>query len=436
MNLNTLALAMHGRFHPDTMERGFSGATIDSRDAGAGSLFFALKGSRTDGHDFVPDVVAAGGTAVVSRGSEEPGVIVVEDVERALLDAAACRRGEMQSTVVAISGSTGKTTTRLLLTAALACRYSVYSTKGNLNNQLGLPLTILNAPEPDPDMIILEMGMNHAGELLLLGRLARPHHSLITNIGLAHLEFFNSREEIARAKAELIATTEPGGICVVPRREGILVNTAEARGLDCRFTGSGGDAWVREDRTGLVLEPWGLRPDLRLKGLHNAENACSALLMAAALSVDPSDAVRAMEQVDPASGRGRIVSAGGMTILDESYNANPDSVSACLEVLGKVEGDRGAVLGDMRELGESANELHSAILIKADSLGLRFIILTGPIFGSVSSEAVNTSVHSAADWKEALAILRELGRPGTTVLVKGSNSLRLEDLVRTIEEED
>jgi UDP-N-acetylmuramoyl-tripeptide--D-alanyl-D-alanine ligase len=159
------------------------------------------------------------------------------------------------------------------------------------------------------------------------------------------------------------------------------------------------------------------------------------MIMATALSVDPETAAGAMESVDPASGRGRTLEAGGMTILDESYNANPDSVTACLNVLEKIPGDRGAVLGDMRELGERAVALHSEILKKADSLGLRFLILTGPVFCSLSKEVENTDVYRAKDWKRALKLLRKYARMGTTVLVKGSNSLRLSDMVRAIEEE-
>lgn len=436
MNLRTVAEAMNGWIAPETEPGRVVRTVIDSRDSGKDCLFFALKGTHTDGHDYVDDVIAAGGTAVVSRGERKAGIILVKDVQQALQDAAGWRRRELGSTIIAISGSSGKTTTRLLLTAALGTSYTVYSTEGNLNNQLGLPVTLLNTPEPAPEIVVLEMGMNHPGELTLLGEISSPDHCLITNIGLAHLEFFSSRDEIAEAKAELIRTTGHGGICVIPTGERILESAARERGLDIRCIGVGGDAWVEPDNSSYIVGPWKVMLNLKFRGMHNAMNAASAMLMADALDVQMDDAAQAMGEVNPVSGRGRIVKTGNITILDESYNANPDSVTACLSVLETIQGDRGAVLGDMRELGGTAAELHRDILRKADALGLRFLILTGEVFNSVKSTIVDTEVHSADDWEEALDLLRRVVIPGTTVLVKGSNSVRLSELVRIMEEDN
>lgn len=434
MRLGDIALAVGGWVAPESADREVSYAIIDSRDSRRGCLFFALVGSSTDGHLYVDNVLENNGMAVVSRGKKREGIILVENVEKALLGAAEWRRGNIRSKVIAITGSSGKTTTRLFLTAALESHYSVYSTRGNLNNHLGMPLTILNAPEKDADIIVLELGMNHAGELLLLGEISSPTDCLVTNIGHAHMEFFNTIEDIARAKAELIRTTASGGMCVIPVDEEILKSTAHFAGLNVRYFGDGGDAWFEEEDNAYIIYPYKKKLRLQFEGRHNMMNAVSAVLMADALNVPPERAISAIAAVTPAKGRGRIVRVGGITILDESYNANPDSTSACLDVLEGIKGSRGAILGDMREMGKNALDFHKEILLKADGIGLDFIILTGELYDSVKNAAVRTRIFLASDWKEALGILRNIASSESTVLVKGSNSLQLSELVRSMEE--
>ncbi len=434
MRLGDIAVAVGGLVTPESADRIVTRSVIDSRDSSLDCLFFALSGRSVDGHQFVDNVLQDNGMAVVSRGNIREGVILVDSVEKALLDAAQWRRSSIGSRVIAITGSSGKTTTRLFLSAVLECRYSVYSTSGNLNNHLGMPLTILNVPDRDPDIIILEMGMNHAGELLLLGEVSSPTDCLITNIGHAHMEFFDTIDDIARAKAELIRSTAPGGMCVIPVDEEILKSAAHNRGLNIRYFGNGGDAWFEEKEGKYTIYPWKLELDLQFEGSHNLMNAVSAILMGDALNVQPDRAIEAIASATPAKGRGRIVRIGGITILDESYNANPDSTSACLEVLEGKKGNRGAVLGDMRELGEDAPGFHREILRKADGIGLNFIILTGELYESVKGTAVSTRIFMADDWRDALMILRDIAPSECTVLVKGSNSLQLSELVRSMEE--
>lgn len=435
MRLGDLAEAVGGWVSPVSALRSVSECVIDSRKAGEGSLFFALPGTRTDGHLFVRDVLERDGMAVVSEGDRGEGIVEVQDVQQALLDAAGWRRRTMNCSVVAITGSSGKTTTRRLLTAALKGKYAVHSASGNLNNHIGLPLVILNAPEEEPDVMVLEAGMNHSGELSILGAVARPTHCLVTNIGRAHMEFFDSLEDVARAKAELISATLPGGVCVIPTEQEILVEAAVDAGLSIGFFGPGGDVWTEMDREGrCTVMPWKLPLEMRLRGKHHCTNASAALLMARILGIPPDEAARSMSAVEPATGRGRRVKTGKFLILDESYNANPDSTLACLETLSSTPGKRVAVLGDMRELGENGPSFHREVLRKADSIGLELMILTGPIYASVSSEARKTPVLLAADWREALELfLREVSGE-CTVLVKGSNSLKLGELVRALEE--
>ncbi len=437
ITLGDVARAADGWVSPVSAPRTVTDCVIDSRKAGEGSLFFALKGTHSDGHDYVEDVLNRNGMAVISRGGDREGTVKVRSVEKAILDAAAWRRSTIGCRVVAVTGSSGKTTTRRLLTAALECRFGVYTTSGNLNNHIGLPLVILNAPEKDPDVMVLEMGMNHPGELLVLGDVARPTDCLITNIGRAHMEFFNSLDEVARAKSEMIAATAPGGYCVIPAGQEILKEAALQRNLRTGFFGAGGDAWIEIDDGGVcVLHPWMVPMKLSLRGRHNCVNAAAAALMASLLGVPPEASVAAMSPLPPSGGRGRIVRTGGLVIMDESYNANPDSTLACLDVLDRTSGRKAAVLGDMRELGEDGPEFHREVLRKADALGLELLILTGSIYGSVADEVRSTEVLLTPDWREALILLRERLRGRCTVLVKGSNSLRLGELVRSLEEGD
>ena len=433
MILREVAEAAEGRFHPEDSEVPVGMVVIDSREAGEGDLFFALKGSRTDGHEYVDQVLERGGYAVVSRGGERRGVVLVDDVEQALFQAAARRRKDIDSTVVGITGSSGKTTTRKMLAAVLRTSYSVYSTSGNLNNQLGLPLTILNSPEESPEMMVLELGMNHAGELLRLGGLAKPAHCLVTNIGRAHMEFFSDLKGVERAKAELIETTESGGVCVIPTGRKILRRIAMNRGLEILYTGKGRHAWPEFENGGWVLRPWNVPLKLQLSGRHNACNAASAVLMAVALGVAPETAASALSAVEPHRGRGRVLKLKGATVIDESYNANPDSTLACLAVLNEAPGPRGAVLGDMLELGEDAPRCHREVLEKADSMGLDFLILTGSLYRESGYAAENTRTFYADDWREALELFRETLRSPCTVLIKGSNSIGLGRMVRELE---
>ncbi len=432
--LGDVAAAAGGAVLPGSARRPVGKCVIDSRKAEAGDLFFALRGSRADGHDFVDRVLRKNGMAVVEKGGLRRDVVVVADVKKALSAAARWRRSAIPGRVVAVTGSNGKTTTRRLLAAALGTSGTVYETTGNFNNDLGMPLVILNAPDPPPDFMVLELGMNHAGELLELGSVADPTDSMVTGIGRAHMEFFESVEDIARAKAELLEVTRAGGRCVIPAGRPILLEAARRRGLTVKTFGDGGDAWLEIlDEGRCLLHPWGVEIHPRLRGRHNMRNALAAVTMAVLQGIAPAEAASAVESVPPEPGRGRVVKAGGLLILDESYNANPDSTMACLEVLGSVAGKKAAVLGDMLELGEDAPAYHGEVLEKADSMGLEFLVLVGGIYGSVADAVKNSEVFTAGDWKEALEILGRRAGPGTAVLVKGSRSMGLDRLVRSLE---
>ena len=417
---------------PPPEEYHFHQAVINSRDAGPSSLFFALSGRNADGHDFVADVLGAGGAAVVSRDGFTGAVLEVDSVEEALLEAGAWARDEIGYPVVGITGSRGKTTTRKMLSAALSTRFSTWQTKGNLNNHLGLPLTLLNTP-PDIEILVLEMGMNHPGELLRLGWVARPNLSLITNIGTAHIEHFGTREMIAEAKAEILNFTEEGGIAVIPQGEEILTLAAESRGLEIITHGPGGDCFLENGRA----MPWGLDLALGYSGEHNMHNAVAAIAAAQRLGVDPVEAAEAISELRPGAGRGDVFQLRGVTVIDESYNANLQSTVACLiSAVSAHDKPVIAVLGDMLELGERSLASHEEVLRKAEELGYGRLILVGHWFKEASESVTGIDVSFAEDWEAALGILRKTLEPGSTILVKGSNSMKLGRLVEELKKED
>jgi UDP-N-acetylmuramoyl-tripeptide--D-alanyl-D-alanine ligase len=403
----------------------FKRAVIDSRNAGPESLFFALPGNRTHGHGFVDDALALGAAAVVSRGGFTGPVLVVPDTAEALFKAGVWARSMFSCPVAAITGSSGKTTTRELLMLALGAVMRVDGTRGNLNNRLGLPLSLLNASK-DASALVLELGMNHSGELLSLGEAVSPDFTIITNVGTAHIEFFGSREGIAHAKAELLRTTKEGGTAVIPAGEPILRDAAKERNLVVLTTGPGGDARVENG----VLMPWGIRPRLSVPGAHNLENALSATLAAEHMGVDPESAVSAMEGYTGMPGRGRVLHRGGFTVYDESYNANPDSMMACLDLLAGSGGKAVAVLGDMLELGGISAEAHRRVLERALEMGLRLVVLVGAEFGKVLQGG--NGVVRVPDAASALELVRISLQEGDRVLVKGSHSIGLDSVVRGI----
>ncbi|MDM7992301.1 MAG: UDP-N-acetylmuramoyl-tripeptide--D-alanyl-D-alanine ligase [Candidatus Fermentibacter sp.] len=433
--LSEIAASCGGRLEGPDAEA--AGACIDSRACMPGRLFFAMPGSRTDGHAFVDGVLAGGGFAVVSSGPERPGTIRVRSVPDALLAAGGAVRRRLGCRVAAITGSSGKTTTKELLTMALSPLCPTDSSKGNLNNRIGMPLSILDL-DPGAGAFVLELGMNHAGELRELGEAAAPDASVITNVGTAHIEFFGSHEALAGAKAELLDTTRRGGFCVIPAGEPVLAERAQARGLRISTIGPCGEFRLRiTGPSEAVLEPPGVSIRLSVAGRHLLEDAASALVCAMGFGADPGEAAGAMEGFAGIEGRGTEIRAGCVTIIDESYNANPGSMEACLEALSARTGRKGAVLGDMLELGSGSEALHRRVLGKAASCGLDFVVLVGPSMQSASRDVEwkGIEVIPAGDPAEALESLRAMLPDGVCLLVKGSRSIGLERVVEGLREE-
>jgi UDP-N-acetylmuramoyl-tripeptide--D-alanyl-D-alanine ligase len=429
-----LASLVDGRLHgaPDVRIRGVN---TDSRKSLPQALFVALRGDRFDGHDFIgPELNAA--ALLVERVVDDPRPqVVVSDTLAALAQLASAWRARSPARVVALTGSNGKTTTKEMLRAVLVRAGSVHATQGNLNNHIGVPLTLLAMPAT-VDYAVIEMGANHAGEIAQLTRWAQPHVALITNAGRAHLDGFGSLEGVARAKGEIFqGLPDQGGTAVINLDDRFaeywLSLNRRHRCLGFSLAGRGEiqGVWREPDR--LELSVQGARQDLVLAvpGRHMAQNALAAAAAASALGCGIDTIVQGLVAWRPVAGRLRAFrDASGARVWDDTYNANPDSLAAALQVLSAQEGVRVLVLGDMNELGREAASLHAEMGQMARSMGIHHLLALGTVTPA-AVEAFGQDATWFPNHAELLPALRELLRPGTAVLVKGSRSQHMEDIL-------
>lgn len=439
-----------GRWHgqPETMV--VRGAAIDSRAVTPGCVFACLAGARVDGHDFAPAAVAAGAALILADHplAVAAPVLVVADVTAALAALATeYRARHTGATWIGITGSNGKTTTRELTTAACAGSGApVHATRGNLNNHLGVPVTVLNAPE-DIAYAVIEMGANHQREIAALARIARPDVGAVTAIGPAHLEGFGGLTGVASGKSELFAALPVGAPCFLGL--GGLAENARAYGIDpdallatARVAATGRrlsevgspqcpvEGEVESDA--VVLRTAHGTARIALMGAHNLANATLAFHLAVAAGVAPRDALAGLAAVRPVDGRLAARAVGAHTIIDDAYNANPGSMVAGFDALLRRPGRHLAVLGAMGELGADSDAAHRRVGVEAALRRLPLITVGEPArpIGE-GYRAAGGPDHEHHDGREAAvaAVVRRCAAGATTVLVKASRSARLEAVV-------
>lgn len=412
-------------------------AGIDSREVVAGELFVGLRGERSDGGGHAAQALREGAWGVMvtpghAREARDAGtggaVLAHEDPLAGLHGLASAWRAELGgrgARVVAITGSTGKTSTKDILAALLSAHMRTVATPANLNTEIGLPLVLLAAPA-DTEAVVLEMAMRGPGQIAQLTEIARPDVGVIVNVGHAHLELLGSIEAIAAAKAELIAGLEPGTCAIVPAGEPLLDAYLREDVRTVTF-GEGGDVSLLERRAdGTVEIAVGgerivLRPSFRQA--HNLRNLLAAVAAARALGVVPDGSL----EVSFSAMRGqRAELPGGAVLIDDCYNANPMSMSAAIDDLAETAtGRRVAILGDMLELGPDAPRLHRELGEHAGARGVELLIAVGPLAADTARAFAGDS-HAVADARAAAELAPGLLRAGDTVLVKGSRGVGLE----------
>ncbi|MCG8401716.1 MAG: UDP-N-acetylmuramoyl-tripeptide--D-alanyl-D-alanine ligase [Firmicutes bacterium] len=421
----------------------------DTRRIQPGDLFFALRGERYDAHDFIDRAVAGGaGALVVSRDvNVEPPVPVIrlQDTLAGLQSLAAYNRRQFNVPVVGITGSSGKTTVKDMVAAVLETRFNLLKTKGNLNNEIGLPLTLLDFA-PDHEAAVVEMAMRGPGEIDALCLLARPTCAIITTIGLAHLERLGTPENIARAKGEILEHIAPDGFALLPgdsahareqarRCHGRVLFFGLEPGLDIYA------ADLRRDGAGnrftAVMGDTRCDIHLPLPGLHNVSNALAAAGVGMMLGLAPEEVAAGLARVSLSGMRTEIMEGKNFTLINDTYNANPESTVAALQALAELAGNRRrvAVLGDMLELGSATVAGHRRAGDAAAGFGVALLVTVGDLareiaVGARQAGLAGGAVATCQDNRQALEILQSGLLPGDVVLVKGSRGMRMEEIVR------
>lgn len=416
----------------------FTGITTDSRQIVAGMLFAALPGQTFDGHDYVQQAKERGAVAVLLNRHVETSLptLLVADVLVALGRLAAHWRRQNNVTVVGITGSNGKTTVKEMVASILRQNHSVLATTGNFNNELGLPLTLFQLDQSD-DFAVLEMGASNPGDIAYLAGIARPDVGLVNNVGPAHLQGFINIEGVARAKGEMYASLPVDGSAIMNAAEPWVdlwqsVNTAKRTYF---FNGHGEDhiRLVRDTGGDVIVTPLGeFDLQLPLPGLHNLVNALSATAICLALGIPLGEIKTGLEMVKPVPGRLSLKhSNAGWTVIDDTYNANPASLYAALQVLAGQGGEPWLVLGDMKELGTDSRKMHAELGDAARSLGVKRLFAIGDASIATVDAFGDSAIHF--DSRDGLiSALRAQLRPGVACLVKGSRSMGMEHIVSAI----
>lgn len=452
LTLENITKACHGTFHGDEskLTREAAGVVIDSRKVEKDYLFVAIDGANFNAHQFIPDTIEKGALCVVSHedlGETDYPYILVESTGQALLDIAKLYRDSFDIKVVGITGSVGKTSTKEMIASVLAQKYNVHKTLGNFNNEWGLPITIFEMNE-EHEVAILEMGVNHFGEMRRLSSVASPDLCVITNIGVAHLEFFKTREGILQEKSQMIQDMKNGGTIILNGDDDLLAEVGPIKGVTPVFFGQGDNCEYRADH----IEALGLKGSscmihlpsgesftciVPVPGAHMVSNALAGAAVGYSLGLTPEEIKAGIENLPSIPGRSNIISTDKLMILDDCYNANPISMKASIDVLDMAIGRKVAVLGNMGELGENEMELHYETGVHAANQGIDLVCAIGDLAKAIA-EGASSVGNTEALWFETkadfLASMKEIIKDGDNVLVKASHGMHFPEIVDALQE--
>lgn len=448
MTLAEIASAVGARIDGAHAETPITEVCTDTRKLTPGCLFIPLVGENFDGHDFLQAACAQAAAVLSHRETEglEKPVLRVRDTGQALLDLAHAYRLRFTLPIVGVTGSVGKTTTKEMIYTVLSSQFKTLRTAGNLNNQVGLPLTLLGLRGED-EAAVIEMGMSGLGEISALSKATEPTVAVVTNIGVSHIENLGSRENILKAKLEIADGLRPGAPLLLNLDNDLLKGVRQVGEHPIKtyaVQNPSADVRARSIREQgfatsfeIVYQGESYPAVIPCIGEHNVLNAAAAFYVGVLAGVAPAQCARALRDYEPAGMRQRIRQTDGVTVIEDCYNASPDSMRASLRTLVsiKTEGRRIAVLGDMLELGKVSGQSHYAVGELAGSLGVDLVVCVGSeaalyAKGAEKTKGVQTARFAqntqAADW------LRSAIRPGDVVLFKASRGMRLEEIIHTL----
>lgn len=455
MTLQNIATACNGKLVCSAGQEqiNIKGAVLDSRLVEEGYLFFATKGEKVDGHSFIPQVAEKKAACVVCEKvpeSVEIPYILVEDSFTALKQIATFYRENLNIPIVGITGSVGKTSTKEIISSVLATRYNVLKTEGNFNNEVGLPLTILRIRD-EHKVAVVEMGINHFGEMHRLSEIAKPDICVITNIGQCHLEFLGSREGILKAKSEIFDFMNPEGYVCINGDDDMLSTIKEVHGHKPVSYGltMKNDVYVTNVKNNgilgstasIYLNDETFDVEIPLPGEHMVMNALAATCVGDLLGLKPEEIAEGIANVKPVDGRSNLIVLKDRKILDDCYNANPVSMKAAIDLLNLSGTRKIAILGDMFELGDGCEKMHSEIGIYAVEQGIDVIVCAGELSRNMFNAATLTraalnkdmQIYYMKDTKEVIDKIEVILEKGDTILVKASHGMGFAEVVKALQ---
>jgi UDP-N-acetylmuramoyl-tripeptide--D-alanyl-D-alanine ligase len=418
----------------------FTGYSVDTRTLQPGDLFFALRGESFDGNNYIEQALAKGAAAVIAERSAPGPVLTVPDSLQALQQLAAWARDRWTGDVIGVTGSAGKTSTKDVIASLLSVKFRVGKTVGNFNNHVGLPLSILRLPK-DAQVAVLELGMNHAGEIRDLARIARPRIGVVTNVGYAHIEFFESIEGIAAAKRELIEALPPDGVAILniddPLVAAFPAPKAKTYGLNPGADFRAEGVQFLRDRTRFQVR--GVPFDTQLLGPHSVRNILAGIAVAGEYGLPLNDLQEPVSQLQPGAMRGERTCYHGIYLLNDCYNSNPDAAKSMVDVLRDTPAARRiAVLGEMRELGRWSGILHRDVGSYVATSGIDVLVgIRGAakemVDAAIAAGLPANAAYFFEDPAEAGERLRSIAREGDAILFKGSRGTHVETALQTFQ---
>lgn len=415
----------------------------DSRQMTNGGMYIPLKGERFDGHNFIESAFQTGAQAIISEKDvnyEDKIVIKVKDTYQALKDMASYLRNHRPVKVVGVTGSVGKTSTRDMVYSVVKQKYKTLKTEGNYNNEIGLPLTILRYH--DEEVLVLEMGMNHLQEMSRLSMIARPDIACITNVGTAHIGELGSRENILKAKLEIINGMKEGSTLII-NQDNDMLQTVELPHLNVVRVGKGKEASIRashivleETKSSFEVEYQGKKEiiEVPVQGEHNISNALIAIAVGIELNISLEDIKKGIQEFKLTKNRMDILEKNHKTVIDGTYNASVDSMKSSIDVLANYKKRKVAILADMLELGDYSQQLHEEVGSYVASKGIDILVCVGKEAKYIYQKARESmkDVYYFESNQEVIARLDELLKEDDVILVKGSHSMNLKEVVEKI----